>query len=51
MIKLLFYIIVLILFAYIMDFFWQKWIISLREIKQAYKELKEAKDDLQKFLK
>jgi len=34
-----------------MDFFWQKWIISLREIKQAYKELKEARDDLQKFLK
>jgi len=51
MIKLLFYIGILIGLCYVLDYFWQKWIISLKELKQAYKEVKEARDDLQKFLK
>ena len=51
MIKLFLYIIILIGFAYVLDFFWQKWIISLRELKQAYKELKEAEQDLKDLLK
>jgi hypothetical protein len=50
MIKLLLYIGVLIGLCYILDYFWQKWIISLREIKEAYIDLKEAEKDLQEFL-
>ena len=51
MIKLFFYIGILIGLCYVMDYFWQKWIISLREVKQAYIDLKKAEQDLKEILK
>ena len=51
MIKLLFYIAILIGLCYIMDYFWQKWIISIKELKEAYIDLKKAEQNLKDLLK
>jgi len=51
MIKLLFYIGILIGLAYILDYFFQKWIISIKELKEAYIDLKKAEQNLKDMLK
>jgi len=50
MIKLLFYIGILIGLCYVLDYFFQKWIISIKELKGAYIDLKKAEQDLKEFL-
>ena len=51
MIKLLLYIGILIVLCYVLDFFWLKAIKSIKDLIQAYKDLKKSREDLEKFLK
>jgi hypothetical protein len=51
MIKLLLYIGILIILCYVLDYFWLKSWQSIRELKEAYKELKKSREDLEDLLK
>ena len=51
MIKLLFYIGILILFCYILDYFYLKSKEKILEAGRAYKEMKDAENNLHNLLK
>ena len=51
MIKLLLYIIIFIGLCYILDYFYLKSKENIKDLRQAYKELKESREDLEEFLK
>jgi hypothetical protein len=50
MVKLIFYIGILIILCYILDYLWLKSLQSFRELKKAYKDFKDAEENLKKFL-
>jgi hypothetical protein len=51
MIKLFLYIGILIILCYILDYFWIKTKKNIKEIKEAYKDLKDAEDNLHNSFK
>jgi len=51
MIKLLLYIAIFIVVCYILDFLWLRAVKSIKDLKEAYKDLKKSQEDLEGFLK